>query len=91
MCALYIPWICCKGCNFLSMCVINWINCMGGWMTCCHKILIEKNKVKKVAKMEKFKNFKNDLIHGQYIKPCKIGCKMKLLQFFYKNHTSLSQ
>jgi hypothetical protein len=45
-------------------------------MTCCHRILIEK-KVKKVAKMEKKKN--------------KIGCKMKLLQFFYKNHTSLSQ
>jgi len=57
-------------------------------MTCCHRILIEK-KSKKGSKNGN-KEKKNP-IHGQYIKPCKIGCKMKLIQIFYKNHTSLSQ
>jgi hypothetical protein len=62
MCAFYISWIC-WGYNFLSICVINWIKCMDGWMTCCHKIFTKKKKKK------------NDIVCGQYTIACKMNAK----------------
>jgi hypothetical protein len=34
------------GFNFLSICVINWIKCMGGRMTCCHRNFTIRRKIK---------------------------------------------
>ncbi len=52
MCAFYIPWIYYKGCNFLSMCVINWIQSMGGSMPTII-IFLQNQKTKKNYKKSK--------------------------------------
>jgi len=69
----YIPWICCRGYNFLSICVINWIKCTWTWMTCCCKSFTRrKNGNKKGGKKTK-----------RYINLCaihqclQIGCKLR--------------
>jgi hypothetical protein len=53
---IYIWGICCKGCQFLSMYVINWIKCIRGWMTCYHIEILQKGENEN----------KTDPIHGQH-------------------------
>jgi hypothetical protein len=69
MYVFYIPWISCEGYNFLLMLEINWIKCMGGWMSCCHKRFAIMKKGKK--RINNF--FKKDLVYGQYTNACKLG------------------
>jgi hypothetical protein len=52
--------------TFFSMCVINWIKCMGGWMPCCHKGYIYIYIKKSNKETKKMKKKKVDLVCGQY-------------------------
>jgi len=53
MYVFYIPWICCTGWKFLSMCVINWTKSMGGWMNYFHKnFTLRKKEVDKKKEEE---------------------------------------
>jgi len=78
MCAFYIPWICCKGYNYLSMSIINWTKCMGGWIFCCHRSFTRR-----------LKEIKNNLVYGNYTNVYKLGVNWDKLDF--QNHKSLSQ
>jgi hypothetical protein len=52
MCVFYMPWECCEGYNFLSIWVINWIECLQGWMIYWHRTLQEGKKNKEIEKQE---------------------------------------
>ncbi len=67
----YILWLC-RGYNFFSMCVINWIKCIGGWMTYCHKNFIKKKKKNKEGD-KKGELKKNDVVCGQCTNAHKLG------------------
>jgi len=73
MCAFYIPWICCRGYNLLSMCVINWTKFMGGQMTCYHKSFLRRKKGKQKRWQKKGRRKRSDLVFKQCINACKVG------------------
>jgi hypothetical protein len=69
MCAFNIPWICCKGCEFISMCIIYWIKCVGGWMTCYHRIFNYQKKENKEGEENKMIQFMvNTPIFANWVK-----------------------
>jgi hypothetical protein len=60
MCDFYILWICCRDCNFFSMCIINLIKCMGRWMTCCDRTFRRRqNETKEGIKRRRKKEDSN--------------------------------
>jgi len=61
MCAFHILWICCKGCNFLLMCVVIWIKCMGRWINYCYKSFARRRKEGKESR-EKEEKKGSDLV-----------------------------
>jgi hypothetical protein len=86
MCVFYILWICYRGCNFISIYVINLIKCTKDERLATIEVLQEKNENKE-GDLKK----ENDPIHGQYTNACKLGanwngCKIfKIMQVDYNN------
>jgi hypothetical protein len=68
---IYIPWIICRGNNLPSMWVINWIKCMGGWITCSHKSFRKGEKEQRQGG-EKGRRKRYDLACRQYTNACKL-------------------
>ncbi len=66
-----------KGCNFISIYVINWIKCTKDeQLATIEALQKQKMKTKKITWRKK-----NDPIHGQYTNACKLcanwnGCKI---------------
>jgi hypothetical protein len=71
MCVICIPWICCKGYNFPSMCVINWIKSMGGPMSYCHKNRKKKGEQRRWQKKVEAKKVIQFMVNTPML--CKLG------------------
>ncbi len=76
MCVYYIPWICCGGYNFLLMCVINWIKCMGGSITCWHTNFTRR-KQKQKNQQKKEEDFRKQFSLWENHQYLQIRCKLK--------------
>jgi len=58
MCIFYMLWICCKGYNFLSKCIINWIKYSGDEWLVAIKALQEGKRKSKNAEIKKEEEMK---------------------------------
>jgi len=70
------------------MYVVNWIKCMGGWITCYHISFI-KGKIKSKESAKKWKKKKSDLVYVQYTNAYKLGANWNGKDL--KNHNNWSQ
>jgi hypothetical protein len=70
---LYIPWICCSGCDFFSNCIINWLDAWKDENFVTRKFLQGKQRNAKKATKKG-----SDLVCGQYIDACKLGANIQV-------------